>query len=306
MTRRYAHSAGAHVWSVRCRLLHRRSFTPAIVLKLTLLLPVMVAGALLSIHCRQRLRADAVTAHLYRSQDGVFCDDAGRCCRDGECCCSLRRRTRADHGCTDVARGADGDSGSVLCRAFRKYRDAASACSGRHDAVADASAMLAVAATGSIFTRLRVRNRWFLGSLIGAAILGGLGITAGPVPDMLLIAAQVVRGSLSGLSSGTNFSSNCSARCGAPPSPSRSPCDGSLRRWMRILAGAAGADDGIGLCASRHGRDGAHWQGTRARRACDRGISDGENHRSNVTLCSLLPAFRSHKCTCCRARLKHH
>ncbi|MBO0755412.1 MAG: AbrB family transcriptional regulator, partial [Bradyrhizobiaceae bacterium] len=64
-------------------------------------------------------------------------------------------------------------------------------------------AMLAVAATiaGSILTRLRVPNSWFLGSLVGAAVLGGLGLTAGRVPDVLLVVAQVVMG----ISLGTQF-----------------------------------------------------------------------------------------------------
>jgi uncharacterized protein len=64
-------------------------------------------------------------------------------------------------------------------------------------------AMLAVVAAiaGSILTRLRLPNSWFLGSLIGAAVLGGLGLAAGRVPDVLLIAAQVVMG----ISLGTQF-----------------------------------------------------------------------------------------------------
>jgi membrane AbrB-like protein len=60
---------------------------------------------------------------------------------------------------------------------------------------------LAAAVTGSILMRLRVPNPWFLGALIGAAVLGGLGLTAGRVPDILLIAAQVVMG----ISLGTQF-----------------------------------------------------------------------------------------------------
>ena len=60
---------------------------------------------------------------------------------------------------------------------------------------------LAAAVAGTILTRLRLPNAWFLGSAIGAALLGGLGLAEGRVPDILLVMAQVVMG----ISLGTQF-----------------------------------------------------------------------------------------------------
>jgi membrane AbrB-like protein len=60
---------------------------------------------------------------------------------------------------------------------------------------------LAAAVMGTLLTRVRVPNAWFLGSLIGAAVLGGLGLAEGRVPDVLLVVAQVVMG----ISLGTQF-----------------------------------------------------------------------------------------------------
>ena len=56
--------------------------------------------------------------------------------------------------------------------------------------------MVAVAAAiaGFLFTRLRVPNSWFLGAAIGSAVLGAFGLAEGRVPDILLIIAQVVMG----------------------------------------------------------------------------------------------------------------
>jgi membrane AbrB-like protein len=64
-------------------------------------------------------------------------------------------------------------------------------------------AMVAVVAAivGSVLTRVRLPNAWFLGSIIGAAVLGALGVAQGRVPDILLVAAQVVMG----ISLGTQF-----------------------------------------------------------------------------------------------------
>jgi len=60
---------------------------------------------------------------------------------------------------------------------------------------------LAAAVMGTLLARVRVPNAWFLGSLIGAAVLGGLGLAEGRVPDVLLVVAQVVMG----ISLGTQF-----------------------------------------------------------------------------------------------------
>jgi len=47
---------------------------------------------------------------------------------------------------------------------------------------------------GAIFAFARFPNGWFLGALIGSALLGSLGVVQGRLPDMLLIVAQVVIG----------------------------------------------------------------------------------------------------------------
>jgi len=47
---------------------------------------------------------------------------------------------------------------------------------------------------GALLARIRFPNAWFLGALLGAALLGGLGVVQGRVPDVLLIVAQVVIG----------------------------------------------------------------------------------------------------------------
>jgi len=134
----WAHSAGANGWPVRRRLLHRRSIYPGDRSQADAAAPLHLRRRFALSRCRHHLCADAAAAHRYRSQNRVFRDNAGWRCRDGERCCPLRWRIRTDHGGADVARGIHGDSGSVLYRAFRKYRDTASACSGRDDVLADA------------------------------------------------------------------------------------------------------------------------------------------------------------------------
>ena len=47
---------------------------------------------------------------------------------------------------------------------------------------------------GALLARIRFPNAWFLGALLGAALLGSLGVVQGRVPDVLLIVAQVIIG----------------------------------------------------------------------------------------------------------------
>jgi membrane AbrB-like protein len=49
-------------------------------------------------------------------------------------------------------------------------------------------------AGGALLARVRFPNSWFLGALLGAALLGGFGVVHGRVPDWLLIMAQVIIG----------------------------------------------------------------------------------------------------------------
>jgi uncharacterized protein len=49
-------------------------------------------------------------------------------------------------------------------------------------------------AGGAVLARVRFPNSWFLGALLGAALLGGFGVVHGRVPDWLLIVAQVIIG----------------------------------------------------------------------------------------------------------------
>jgi membrane AbrB-like protein len=177
-------------------------FTPAIVLKLTLLLPFIVAGALLSILvgivCALALLRlapiDRKTAFFATMPAGVveMANVAARYGGEPEPIMvvqTLRVALTVTAAPFFVAHFVSTGTRQVLAQAATMPWPML--------------AMLAVAATiaGSILTRLRVPNSWFLGSLVGAAVLGGLGLTAGRVPDILLIVAQVVMG----ISLGTQF-----------------------------------------------------------------------------------------------------
>jgi uncharacterized protein len=177
-------------------------FTPAIVLKLTLLLPYIIVGSLLSL-----LVGSICALMLLRLAD-------------------IDRKTAffatMPAGVVEMANIASRYGGApepiMVVQTLRVALTVTAApffvvhfaTTGTRQALNQAAtmpwlmlAMVAVAAAvaGSILTRLRVPNSWFLGSLIGVAVLGGFGLAPGRVPDILLIAAQVVMG----ISLGTQF-----------------------------------------------------------------------------------------------------
>ena len=177
-------------------------FTPGIVLKLVLLLPFIVGGALLS------MAVGAV------------------------CALMLLRMTHLDRktaffatmpaGVVEMANIANRYGGTpepiLVVQAMRVALTVTAAPffvvhfagAGARRAIDQAATMpvlmlgmvaVAAAIAGLLLTRLRVPNSWFLGAAIGSAVLGAFGLAEGRVPDILLIVAQVVMG----ISLGTQF-----------------------------------------------------------------------------------------------------
>jgi membrane AbrB-like protein len=170
-------------------------FTPGIVLKLVLLLPFIIGGALLSM---------VVGA---------------------ACALMLLRMTHIDRktaffatmpaGVVEMANIANRYGGApepiLVVQAMRVALTVTAAPffvvhfagAGARRAIDQAATMpllmlgmvaVAAAIAGVLFARLRVPNSWFLGAAIGSAVLGALGLAEGRVPDILLIIAQVVMG----------------------------------------------------------------------------------------------------------------
>jgi membrane AbrB-like protein len=177
-------------------------FTPGIVLKLVLLLPFIVGGALLS------MVVGAV------------------------CALMLLRMTQLDRktaffatmpaGVVEMANIANRYGGTpepiLVVQAMRVALTVTAAPffvvhfagAGARRAIDQAATMpalmlgmvaVAAAIAGLLLARLRVPNSWFLGAAIGSALLGAFGLAEGRVPDILLIVAQVVMG----ISLGTQF-----------------------------------------------------------------------------------------------------
>lgn len=177
-------------------------FTPGIVLKLVLLLPFIIGGALLS------MLVGAV------------------------CAAMLLRLTHIDHktaffatmpaGVVEMANIANRYGGTpepiMVVQAMRVALTVTAAPffvvhvagAGARHAIDQGATMswltlglvaIAAAIAGLLLTRLRLPNSWFLGAAMGSALLGAFGIAEGRVPDILLIIAQVVMG----ISLGTQF-----------------------------------------------------------------------------------------------------
>jgi uncharacterized protein len=177
-------------------------FTPAIVLKLALLLPVilggavisMLVGALCAVMLLRMTTIDRKTAFFATMPAGVveMANIANRYGGSPEPIMVVQTLRVAL---------------TVTAAPFFVVHVASSGARQAVDQLPTMSALmlLLVAIAGVIaaamFTRLKVPNSWFLGSLIGAAALGALGILEGRVPDILLIVAQVVMG----ISLGTQF-----------------------------------------------------------------------------------------------------
>jgi len=177
-------------------------FTPAIVLKLTLLIPFILGGALLSMVvgaiCALMLLkltdVDRKTAFFATMPAGVV----------------EMANIASRYGAVPEPIMVVQTLRVALTVTAAPFFVVHFASNGAHPATDQAANMpwlmlaaVAVAAgiVGGFLSRVRVPNPWFLGSLLGAAALGALGLAQGRVPDVLLIVAQVVMG----ISLGTQF-----------------------------------------------------------------------------------------------------
>ena len=176
-------------------------FTQAILVKLALLLPVILAasvisivvGAVASLILIRMTGLDRKTAFFATMPAGVI-EMANIGVRQGADPLPIMVLQTMRVGLTVCAAPffvtyfAEGARQDVLAAATMPWSSVA---------------VLAVAATvgGGLFTLARLPNGWFLGALAATAILGTFGIVEGRVPELLLIVAQVIIGT----SIGTQF-----------------------------------------------------------------------------------------------------
>jgi uncharacterized protein len=177
-------------------------FTPAIVLKLALLIPFILGGALLSMVvgaiCALMLLkltdVDRKTAFFATMPAGVV----------------EMANIASRYGAVPEPIMVVQTLRVALTVTAAPFFVVHFASNGAHPATDQAANMpwlmlaaVAVAAgiVGGFLSRVRIPNPWFLGSLLGAAALGALGLAQGRVPDVLLVVAQVVMG----ISLGTQF-----------------------------------------------------------------------------------------------------
>jgi membrane AbrB-like protein len=171
------------------------SFTPAILANVVMLLPVIVIGSAVSIVVGgigalilMRLAdLDPKTAFLATLPGGVIemANVAGRIGADPLPIMVLQTMR----------------VGLTVCVA--PFLATVIADDGLHHEVAKAetmswlmvAALICVSFAGGLALRLiRLPNCWFLGSIVAVAIVGGLGLVEGRVPDAILVVAQVIIG----------------------------------------------------------------------------------------------------------------
>ena len=137
----------------------------------------------------------------------------------------------------------------------------------------------------ALLSRTRSPNAWLMAPLFIAAAVGHLGWIEGRMPDLLIIAAQVVIGCALGAQFRPEFLTRLFRLFVGVVRGRvvRGRRHGAVRRNDCVADGISGADDGARHGTRRHRRDGAHRQGARARFDDDRRLpADAHHHRADL------------------------
>ena len=242
------------------------SFTPALLLTILTLLPMLVLGAAISVAIgaagalilMRLVKVDSRTAFLAAMPGGVI-EMANVAARVGADPLPIMVLQTMRVGLTVTV-------APFLATVLAEHGTAQEIA--RADVMSWLTIAVLMAASfvgGFALWLIRLPNCWFLGSIAAVAIIGALGLVQGRVPDVILVVAQVIVG----VSIGTQYRHEFLTRLLRlllVVARDRAVCaagDRGRRRRLCAVAHAAGPDHVPGAGARRHCRDGADRQGAR-------------------------------------------